>query len=156
MQWGMVVMSLHSFLLLVHLLGLALGIGAATLKVVLLLRCRADTGFVPVYLAVLTPITRFIVLGLILLTLSGIGWLTLVGGYAYSPRLIGKLVLVAVLWALGPFIDKVLEARFKRSAPTPGTAAAPEFARARQHYLTAELIATGLFYAAAVVWVWQR
>lgn len=149
-------MSLHSFLLLVHLVGLAWGLGAATLKVVLLLRCKADTGFVPVYLAVLTPITRLIVLGLILLTLSGIGWLTLVGGYAYSPRLVGKLVLVAALWALGPVIDKVLEPRFKHLAPTPGTAAAPEFVRARQHYLSVELIATGLFYAAAIVWLWQR
>lgn len=149
-------MSLHSFLLLVHLIGLALGIGAATLKVVLLLRCKADTTFVPVYLAVVNPITRFIVLGLILLTLSGIGWLTLVGGYAYSLRLIGKLVLVAVLWALGPFIDKVLEPRFTRLAPTRGAAATPEFVQARQHYLSVELMATALFYAAAIGWVWQR
>ena len=147
-------MALHSFLLLVHLVGLALGIGAATLKVVLLLRCRADTGFVPVYLAVVTPITRLIVLGLVLLTLSGVGWLTLVGGYDFSPRLVGKLVLVAMLWAVGPFIDKVLEPRFKGSAPTPGTAAAPEFVQALQHYLSVEMAATGLFYAAAVVWVW--
>lgn len=148
--------SLHSFLLLVHLVGLALGIGAATLKVVLLLRCKADIRFVPVYLAVVKPITRFIVLGLVLLTLSGIGWLALVGGYSYSPRLIGKLVLVAVLWMLGPFIDKVVEPRFKRLAPTDGATASREFVQARQHYLNAELIATALFYAAAVVWVWRQ
>jgi hypothetical protein len=148
--------SLHSFLLLVHLLGLALGIGAATLKVVLLLRCKAHIGFVPVYLVVVKPITRFIVIGLALLTLSGIGWLTLVGGYSYSSRLIGKLILVVVLWVLGPFIDKVVEPRFVRLAPTDGATASPEFVRARQHYLNVELIATALFYAAAVVWVWQQ
>jgi hypothetical protein len=59
-------------LLLVHLVGLAIGLGAATAKLVLLFRCRADAAFVPTYLAVVRPITRQIILGLVLLLLSGI------------------------------------------------------------------------------------
>lgn len=147
--------SFHSFLLLVHLVGLALGIGAASLKVALLLRCKADTAFVPAYLAVVKPITRFIVLGLVLLTLSGMAWLALVGGYSYSPRLIGKLMLVAALWVLGPVIDKVAEPRFVSLAPAAGAAASPAFSQARRQYLMLEVIATALFYAAAVVWLWR-
>ena len=62
-----------SSLLLVHLVGLAIGLGAATAKLVLLFQCRADGAFVPTYLAVVRPITRQIILGLVLLLLSGIG-----------------------------------------------------------------------------------
>ena len=47
-----------SSLLLVHLVGLAMGLGAATAKLVLLFQCRADGTFVPTYLAVVRPITR--------------------------------------------------------------------------------------------------
>ncbi len=66
--------SLPSILSLAHLLGLALGVGAATAKLTLLLRCHADHALVPVYVKVAKPITRQIVLSIILLTLSGIGW----------------------------------------------------------------------------------
>ena len=62
-----------SALSIAHLIGLALALGSATVKVALLFRCRADSGFVPVYTKVAPVMTRLIVLGLILLTLSGIG-----------------------------------------------------------------------------------
>jgi hypothetical protein len=66
--------SLPSILSVAHLIGLALGVGAATVKLTLLLRCRADLALVPVYVKVAKPITKQIVLGIILLALSGIGW----------------------------------------------------------------------------------
>ena len=69
--------SLPSLLLFAHLIGLAWGLGAATVKLALLLRCNADYSFVSVYVKVAKPITRQIVLGMILLTLSGVGWLLL-------------------------------------------------------------------------------
>lgn len=67
-------LSLPFLLSLAHLIGLALGVGAATVKLILLLRCRADHALAPAYVKVAKPITRQIVLGIILLTLSGIGW----------------------------------------------------------------------------------
>jgi hypothetical protein len=53
--------SLPSLLSLAHLIGLALGVGAATVKLTLLLRCRADHALVPVHVKVAKPITRQIV-----------------------------------------------------------------------------------------------
>ena len=67
--------SWPSLLTLTHLVGLVLAVGAATVKLVLLLKCCADSALVPTYVKVTKPITRQIVLGMILLTLSGIGWL---------------------------------------------------------------------------------
>jgi hypothetical protein len=143
--------SLPSFLTLAHLIGLALGVGAATVKVTLLLQTRADPGLVPVYIKVARPITRLIVIGLILLTLSGIGWLLV--GYQLTTTLWVKLALVAAIWVLGPIIDNVAEPRFRKLAPATGVTPSPEFLRTRRRYLTLELTATGLFYAITVFWV---
>lgn len=143
--------SLSSLLMLAHLVGLALGVGAATAKLVLLLRCRADTAFVPVYARVARYLTRQIILGMILLTLSGIGWVLL--GYPLMPRLIVKLVLVAAIWAMGPIIDNVAEPRFQKLAPASGEPVSPAFARARKQYLALEATATLLFYIIIVFWV---
>jgi len=142
--------SLSSWLLLAHMVGLALGVGAATAKLALLLRCRADPTRLPSYLQVAAPLTRQIVLGLVLLTLSGIGWLLL--GYPWTPVLVVKLALVLAIWLLGPIIDKVAEPAFRRLAPASGEPASPAFLQAQRRYLAVEATATGLFYAVIVVW----
>jgi hypothetical protein len=140
-----------SLLLLVHLVGLATGLGAATAKVVLLFRCRANTAFVPTYLAVVKTITRQIILGLVFLLLSGVGFIAI--GYSFTPRLVTKLVLVAAIFVLGPVIDNVVEPRFRALAPRPGAVASPEFVRVLKQYLALDLLATGLFYVVVVIWV---
>jgi hypothetical protein len=142
---------LTALLFLVHLVGLALGVGAATTKLVLLLKTRADRAFVPAYLKAAGPATRLIQLGIVLLTLSGIGWLIL--GYPLTSRLVAKLVLVAAIWVMGPVIDKVVEPRFRRLVPGPEDPADPAFTRAHRQYLAMEAAATLLFYAVVVYWV---
>jgi hypothetical protein len=143
--------SLPALLSLAHLLGLALGVGCATAKLVLLVRTRTDQAFLPAYVAAARPLTRLIILGTALLTLSGVGWLLL--GYPFTPHLVVKFVLVGAIWVLGPVIDNVAEPAFRRCAPGPGEAASPDFIRARQRYLLLELAATGLFYVIVVMWV---
>jgi tetrahydromethanopterin S-methyltransferase subunit D len=145
------VISLSSLLSVAHLVGLALGVGSATVKLVLVLKCHADHAFVPVYIKVARLITRQIVLGVVLLTLSGIGWLLL--GYQFTPLLIVKVVLVAAIWVLGLFIDNVVEPRFQKMAPGPGEPVSPAFIRIQKQHLTLEVIATLLFYLIIVIWV---
>lgn len=140
-----------SSITVVHLIGLALAMGAATVKVVLLLRCGSHPALLASYLDVVRPVTRVLILGLVLLTLSGIAWLVI--GYAFTPRLVVKLVLVAAIWILGPVIDRVAEPAFRRLAPVNGMAASPDFARSRSRYLALELVATLLFYVVVAVWV---
>jgi hypothetical protein len=142
---------LSSLVLVAHLIGLALGVGAATVKLVLLLKCRADPAFVPVYVRVARPVTRQIILGLVLLTLSGIGWLLL--GYPFTPRLVVKVVLVAAIWVLGPVIDNVVEPKFLTLAPGPAEPGSAAFVRAQKQYLTLEVVATLLFYVIIGMWV---
>lgn len=143
--------SIRSVLTLVHLVGLALGMGASTTKLALLLRCRADRGFVPGFLAASKPITRLIIAGMALLTLSGLGFLW--RGYRVGTGLVVKIVMVVALWAAGPLIDNVFEPRFRALAPASGQPASPDFVRAERRFLAAETFATGLFYAIVVWWV---
>jgi len=132
--------SLDSLLLVVHLLGMALGVGAAVVKTVLVLRARADLAFVPVLVAARRPVTKTLVAGLALATLSGIVWL--VRGYPWTPLLIGKLAVVAAIWVLGPLIGQRLRtahgfrcAGGRRSAERrlPRRAADARHRRARRH-----------------------
>lgn len=141
------------FLLTVaHLIGLALGVGAATVKLFLLLKCRRDVSFLKVYLQVARAITRHIIAGMILLTLSGIGFLVV--GLPFTARLAVKVVFVAALWALGPIIDNVVEPRFRTLAPEPGAPASSEFITAQRRYVAIEVLATSLFYLIIVLWTW--
>ena len=143
--------SLPAVLTVVHLLGLALGLGSATAKLTLLLRCRADHELVPVFLKVTRLLTRQIVLGLALLVVSGIGWILI--GYPFTPLLITKLVLVGAMFVMGPIIDNVVEPKFKALAPATGEAPSPEFMRAQNRYLGLEVAATAMFYVIVVMWV---
>ncbi len=143
--------SVSSLLTLVHLTGLALAVGCASAKLALLFKSRSNQSFLPPYIAVSRPITKLLITGIILLTLSGIGWLII--GYDLTPLLIAKLVLVVVIWALGPIIDNVLEPKFRDLAPQPGAQATASFLHIQQRYVLVEAVATGLFYIIIVMWV---
>lgn len=143
--------SFPSLLTLAHLIGLALAVGSATSKLTLLFRTKVDRTFLPTYVAATKPLTRLIVLGLALLTLSGVGWLLL--GYPFTPLLVVKLALVLSIWVLGPIIDNVVEPRFQKFAPKLGESASSEFIRAQHSYLMLETLATGLFYVIIVIWI---
>jgi hypothetical protein len=143
--------SLHSLLLFTHLIGLSLAVGAATVKLMLLIRCRADLTLTPFYLKVVRLISKQIILGTILLTLSGIGWFFI--GYHLTVVLMVKLVLVAAIWVLGPVIDNVVEPRFRKLVPVAGENTSSDFISIQKQYLLLETSATSLFYIIIVMWV---
>ena len=139
-------------LYLAHLTGLALGMGAATAKTLLLLRCRTDNAFIPTFIGVSRVMTRLIVTGLILLVLSGVAWL-LIGGVVWTPRFIVKLVLVAAIFAIGPVIDNVVTPQYTRLSPSSGEPASAGFLRTQRRYIALECAATLLFYTVTALWV---
>ena len=128
-------------LILIHVLGLAIALGSASVKLVLLVKCRSFE-YIPFYLKVVRPITRLLITGLILVTLSGIIWL--VRGFPFTPVLVTKVILVVLVWIIGPVIDNVIEPKFVTAAASGATL---QVAGAYRKYLTAEVIATSLLYA---------
>lgn len=138
-------------LLAFHIVGLALGLGAATTKTLLLLRAGTDPVLVAAYLQQHRPITRVIITGLVLLVLSGAGLLFV--GFSFDDGLMVKIVLVVAIFVLGPLIDHVGEPRYARAAPAPGDTASSAFVEARRLYVGLELTATLLFYGITVFWL---
>jgi hypothetical protein len=143
--------SLTTLFLLAHLVGLSLAVGAATSKILLLIKSRSDASFVPVHVKASKTITKLIISGLVLLTLSGIGWI--LSGYPFTPKLVIKLVLVLAVWLIGPYIDNVVEPIFIKLASEIASTPSQEFSKIHKRYLTVETVATSLFYAIVAVWV---
>lgn len=142
---------LHNTLIVAHVIGIALGVGGASVKLVLLFRTRRDHTLIPAFIHVMGTITGLILAGAALLSLSGIGWL--LDGYPLSPELIVKLVMFAATFVIGATLGKVVEPKFRQLAPSAATAAAPGFARVHAQYLALEVAATGLYYAILVFWL---
>jgi hypothetical protein len=142
--------DLWSILYLVHIIGLILAVGAATVKIILLIKSNSNPDFLPVYINAAKPVTSLIVLGMILLTISGIIWL--LDGYPLSSELIIKLILVASVWVLGPIIDNAVEPRFLKLAPV-SLPASSEFILVKKKFLALEITATSIFYVIIVYWV---
>ena len=137
-------LSIWFILTFVHLVGLSLGVGAATAKLTLLIKSKVDHDFVSTYLKVTRPITRIIIIGLILLTLSGVTWILL--GTTFTSLFVFKLMLVLVIWVLGPIIDNVVEPKYIKFAPVAGNQASQEFKTIQKWLLILETAATLDFY----------
>lgn len=141
--------SLSYLLSFIHLLGLALGVGAATVKIILRLKANADPTFLPVYARVTKPITKTLILGIVLLTLSGIVWL--IQGYSFTTLIVVKIVLVGLVWVLGISIDNVFEPRFLKLIPAAGSSPSPEFTSAAKVHLVLDTVAALLMYAIMIL-----
>lgn len=144
-------MSNYTLILFFHLVGLSLAVGAATVKNILFLKCNSNYEFIAVYKQVARPITKTIIAGMILLTLSGISWFF--DGFSLDSYLIIKMALFLAVWILGPVIDKVFEPRFLKLAPAAGEAPSKEFLKAKNLYMVIDFAATGFFYAIIIMWI---
>jgi len=133
-----------------HRIGIALAVGGATVKLALLLRGRSDRSIDGHFLGVTGTVSALIGAGMVLATLSGIGWLAL--GYPLSSLLVVKIALVASIWVIGPVIDKVIEPRFRRLSEASGEGASTELLRVRGRLLVLEIVATGLLFFVVILW----
>lgn len=143
--------TLYHLLLLTHILGLGLALGGATAKFILLIRCQQDHKRFFIFFQVSKLLTVLIILGMILCTLSGVAWL--LTNYPLRPLLIAKIVMVGLIWILGPVIDNVAEPRLRKELPGAGLEPGPGFNPARNRHLLLEIVATLLMYAVTVLGV---
>jgi len=134
-----------------HIFGLAFGVGGASAKFALFMKSYSDKESAPVFIKFAKPISQLILLGLILLTVSGIGWAAL--GYPEKQMLVVKHILVAVLWVVGILINNVYEPKLHRLAPTPGQSLTSGFFQVQKQLLALEAVGTICFYTIAVLGV---
>ncbi|MDH4184611.1 MAG: hypothetical protein OEV92_10340 [Nitrospinota bacterium] len=138
-------------LLLLHLLGLAMAVGVGAAKVLLLIKCYKDHTLLHSYFKLVKAMTGMLIVGFILLTLTGIAWIAT--GYPFTLLLGIKVALVVVVWILGPYIDNVAEPALVKLTPAPGAQPSPEFLAAQKKHLVLETVAEGLFVLIIILWV---
>jgi len=128
-----------------------LGLGSATVKIVLLLKCHLNHGYFPVFLKVSKPITKLLVTGIILLILSGAGWL--IYGYPISTLMVVKIILVGLVFISGSLIDNFIEPRLAKAVLSAVAEPSSSFAKIQQQHLALEILATLAMYAITVMGV---
>ena len=143
--------TVSHYLLLVHLIGVALALGAATIKLNLVYKGSIHPELFSSYFRLVKPITRLLILGMILLTLSGIGFIII--GTSLSTLLIIKMVLVLFMWILGPVIDNVFEPRLHKLVMDQANVMSASFVHAQKQYLLIEIFATAIIYVITIIGV---
>ena len=143
--------SIINLLTLVHVIGICLGVGSATVKSTLLLKSRVDLQYIPAFIKIVKPVTRILIIGFILATLSGVTALIL--GYPLLPVMVVKIVVVGLVWIIGPVIDNRILPTYLMHAPMAGDAPTKEFRIVQNKFVVLELSATLLFYVIVILGV---
>ncbi len=117
-----IILAMRVGLRVVHLVGLVLGLGAATLLDLMLFRRRSD----PLTKEMIETVELFsnvVLCGLLLLWLTGIGFLIHYAQFdpqrLYNPKVWSKIVIVAVLSINGLFIHTVVLPHMRASVGHP-------------------------------------
>ena len=116
-------MSSQTFLLALHLIGVAFGIGASTILDLRTLRLLRGSAISEQDLAFATVLSTFVRIGLILLLISGLGFLLRL--WLVTPELLGnpklhaKLAIVGVLTLNGVLIETIALPLLRRQCGRP-------------------------------------
>jgi len=135
--------SSRTIFVFIHVVGLAFGLGGVTANVVLMIKARFDKELASIMSKVSKTIGPLIFLGLVLLTLSGIGFVRL--GYPLTRTLIVKLHLVAVLWVESLLIS-YLSSKLGRLAPKLGKPPSLKFLSTRRKMQALVAVGVVLWY----------
>ncbi|MDP3880588.1 MAG: vitamin K epoxide reductase family protein [bacterium] len=104
--------KLTSISLIFHLIGIALGVGAATISDIFFFKFLKDFKISQIESEILNTLSQVIWLGIGFLLLSGLGlFLPAAATYAVSAKFITKMIVVAILIANGIFLNYYISPR---------------------------------------------
>ncbi len=138
----------YDVLQFLHMTGMALGAGGATVAMVLSMKAEKDGTLKPALMMVMPLISKVIGAGLIIVVLSGFGFSALAPKVATNPNLPLKIGLTALLVATGLLINFRLMPDMQKLAPKPGSAPSKEFGTAYGRIKIAASTGLVLWYAA--------
>ena len=124
----MVMLELSNFL---HFVGLAFGLGGATIAVIISSKAEKDEDVNRAMIKIMPSISKLIGFGLILLIISGVGILLYVEWPLDRQILLVKHVLVAWIVIVGIIIGKSMK-KMKMSAPKGKEKPSAEFLKAKK------------------------
>jgi hypothetical protein len=147
---GLLGSTSKALFIFIHIIGLALGLGGVTVNVALMVKARFDKELASIIPKVSRIIGPLIFLGLVLLTISGIGFVHL--GYPLTRTLTVKLDLVVVLWVEGLLIS-YLGSKIGRLAPKLGEPPSPKFLSTRRKMQALAVVGVVLWYTTTALGV---
>ena len=135
--------NLRTLFILVHTFGLAFGLGGVTINVALMIKARFDKELASVMSKVSKIIGPLIFLGLVLLTISGIGFMRL--GYLLTRTLAVKHILIVALWIEGPLIF-YFTSKLEKLSPKLSEPPSPKFLSTRRKMQALAAVGLVLWY----------
>jgi hypothetical protein len=140
--------SSRTLFIFFHTVGLAFGLGGVTANVMLMIKARFDKELASTIIKILKTIGTLIFLGLVLLTISGIGFMRL--GYPLTRTLAVKHVLVVALWIEGPLIF-YLTSKLAKLSPKQGEPPSPKLISTRRKMQALAAVGLVLWYTTTVL-----
>lgn len=143
-------MEFYDFVKTFHIIGLAWGVGGATLSSFLNAKAEKDATLLPFMAKVMPTISKFIAAGLFLLIISGFTMGSLSSGSGeISSIFITKMIFIVFLVANGMNLSFRLIPKIEKNAPTDGVPS-EEFLKAKKQLKISSKISLVLWYAILV------
>ncbi|MBY8987254.1 MAG: hypothetical protein KGD61_02280 [Candidatus Lokiarchaeota archaeon] len=145
-------MSLELTIRIFHLIGLCWGVGGATLGLLLMVISERNSEMKPHVSKILPINTRLIMLGIILLGISGVLLQLSTGGNYYSEHwLLGlKQVIAVILLIIGILLAAKIGPKMQRLAPKSGPPS-EEFLKTKKLAMIAGITNTILWYVIVIL-----
>lgn len=145
-------MDLLNIARLMHVVGIAWGVGGVTVLKILHRQAEKNPEMAPLEAKAMPMISKLIALGLLFLIISGITFGRLLGGEgAVNGKILSiKLVLVFILIINGALINFRFMPKMQKLAPTNGTPTA-DFLKAKKQMAMSGTVSLVLWYAIVVL-----
>ena len=143
----MVAYEIFDFL---HFLGLAFGLGGATIATIISAKADKDKQVASVIMKIMPPISKLIFSGLILLIISGIAMPFFMAWPVNKQLLIVKHVLVVWIFIIGIFIGTRMK-KMKRLTLVGKDKPSQQFFRVKKQMKTLSIINLILWYAVTLM-----
>jgi putative copper export protein len=119
-------MEAIDFILMLHVLGLAWGLGGVTVNVILMMKSEKNPEIAPAIMSVAPSVAKLIWLAIVLLVISGIGLAIEGQDVIDSTTLLAKHALVATMVIIGLILVFSFLPKMQKLAPKGGPPS-PEF-----------------------------
>jgi putative copper export protein len=138
---------------MIHVLGLAWGLGGVTVNVILMMRAEKNPEIAPVVMGLAPTVAKLIWLAIVLLAISGIGLAIEGSDWIDKTVLLVKHALVIVMVIGGIILLFVMMPKMKKLAPKEGPPSS-EFLSLKKKVQAIGMVNLILWYAIFIISYW--
>ena len=131
----------------IHLISMAFGVGGSTLAMIISRKIDKNPEIAPIIMELIKPVSKLIRLGLILLILSGLGFMVLGSkGYIYQPFFLAKMLTVSIISINAILMKFVLNPKLRKLIKKSGSKSSPELLKVKKYIKLSNIISLVAWY----------